>query len=99
LGIPNRFKLNSSRFNAAKYGALSLPGRRVNVDTSVAADGRLYFHWSEADGPADAEPATRRGFGMHVIERFVSLNGEVRLDWRPEGLACEIVLGTWTAAG
>jgi len=73
---------------------------RVNVDWSVAADGRLFFHWSEADGPAVAEPATRRGFGMHVIERMIaSLNGEVRLDWRPEGLACEIVLGAWTAAG
>jgi hypothetical protein len=35
---------------------------------------------------------------MQVMERmFVSLNGEVRLDWRPEGLACEIVLGTRTA--
>jgi PAS domain S-box-containing protein len=79
--------------NAAKYGALSLPGGRVHVDWSMATDGRLIFHWSEAGGPAVAEP-TRRGFGMHVMERMiVSLNGEVRLDWRPEGLACEIALG------
>ena len=57
-----------------------------------ATDGRLIFHWSEVGGPGVAEP-TRRGFGMQVMERMiVSLNGEVRLDWRPEGLACEIVL-------
>jgi hypothetical protein len=31
---------------------------------------------------------------MHVLERMIeSLNGRVRLDWRPEGLFCEIVLG------
>jgi PAS domain S-box-containing protein len=80
--------------NAAKYGALSLPGGRVHVDWSMATDGRLMFHWSEAGGPAVAEP-TRRGFGMHVMERMiVSLKGEVRLDWRPQGLACEILLDT-----
>jgi hypothetical protein len=32
---------------------------------------------------------------MQVMGRMiVSLNGEVRLDWRPQGLACEILL--WT---
>jgi two-component sensor histidine kinase len=79
--------------NAAKYGALSRPGGSVHVAWSMAADGRLMFHWSEAGGPVVAEP-TRQGFGMQVMERMiVSLNGEVRLDWRPEGLACKIVLG------
>jgi hypothetical protein len=37
---------------------------------------------------------------MHVMERMiVSLNGEVRLDWRPEGLACEIALTPERRAG
>jgi PAS domain S-box-containing protein len=79
--------------NAAKYGALSVPGGRVSVDWSWAPDGRLIFHWSEEGGPAVSEPS-RRGFGMHVLERMIgSLNGRVRLDWRPKGLFCEIVLG------
>ena len=78
--------------NAAKYGALSVRDGRVHVDWSNATDGRLIFHWLEVGGPSVAEP-TRRGFGMQVMERMIlSLNGEVRLDWRPEGLACEIVL-------
>jgi two-component sensor histidine kinase len=78
--------------NAAKYGALSLPGGRVHIDWSVQTDGRIIFHWSEAGGPIVAEP-TRRGFGMQVMERMIaSLNSDIRLDWRPEGLACEIAL-------
>jgi two-component sensor histidine kinase len=85
--------LHEQATNAAKYGALSVPGGRVSVDWSQAPDGRLIFHWSEEDGPAVSEPS-RRGFGMHVLERMIeSLNGRVRLDWRPEGLFCEIVLG------
>jgi PAS domain S-box-containing protein len=85
--------------NAAKYGALSVAGGHVHVDWSVAADGRLIFHWSESEGPAVAEP-TRRGFGMHVMERMiVSLNGEVKLEWRPGGLVCEILLDTSMARG
>jgi len=36
----------------------------------------------------------REGFGMSLIERMVreQLKGEMHLDWRAEGLACEIVL-------
>jgi len=80
--------------NAAKYGAFSLAGGGIHVDWAMAAGGRLMFHWSEAGGPAVAEPA-RRGFGMQVMERMIrSLNGEIRLDWRPEGLSCKIVLDT-----
>jgi two-component sensor histidine kinase len=70
--------------NAAKYGALSLPGGRVDVNWSMAPDGRLIFHWSEVGGPAVADPK-RRMIG--------SLDGEARFDWRPDGFACENVLG------
>jgi hypothetical protein len=35
-----------------------------------------------------------RDFGTSVIERMIreQLTGEMHLDWRAEGLACEIVL-------
>jgi PAS domain S-box-containing protein len=80
--------------NAAKYGALSRAEGRVHVEWSVATDEPLIFHWSEAGGPACAEP-TRRGFGMQVIERMIaSLKGEVRFAWQPAGLRCTIVLDT-----
>jgi PAS domain S-box-containing protein len=79
--------------NAAKYGALSLPEGRVHIEWSRATNSQLILRWTEANGPLVAQP-TRRGFGMRVMERMVQgpLNGEIRFEWLPEGLACEIAL-------
>lgn len=76
--------------NAVKYGALSNDSGRIAIDWAVqpATGGdRLTFHWRESDGPPVAPP-TRRGFGSRVIESGLAheLNGEVSLDYRPEGL-------------
>ena len=37
---------------------------------------------------------TRQGFGTRVMERMIrdQLKGKLSLDWRAEGLACEIIL-------
>ena len=79
--------------NAAKYGALSVPKGQVEVTWIRAADEQLILRWRESGGPAVRKP-TRQGFGTSVIERMIRAqsNGEVRLDWRAEGLACEIAL-------
>jgi PAS domain S-box-containing protein len=77
--------------NAIKYGALSVPGGEVQVGWSLAADGRFVFRWAESGGPAVKAPA-RRGFGTRVIDQMIrgQLHGEVRFDWRKDGLVCEI---------
>jgi PAS domain S-box-containing protein len=79
--------------NAAKYGALSLPEGQVRVEWSRAADGRVKLRWTEAGGPP-VTPPTRKGFGTQVMEAMIRghVGGDVRLDWRAEGLACEIAL-------
>jgi two-component sensor histidine kinase len=79
--------------NAAKYGALSVPEGRLQVEWSRAKDGRLVLRWAETGGPP-VKPPTRRGFGTRVMEGMINgqMKGEMRLDWRPEGLACEITL-------
>ncbi len=79
--------------NAAKYGALSVPNGRVQIEWSRAADGRLVLRWTETGGPL-VKPPTRQGFGTRVMERMIRslLNGELRFDWRAEGLTCEIAL-------
>jgi PAS domain S-box-containing protein len=79
--------------NAAKYGALSVPQGRVQVEWSRAADGRLVLRWIESDGPLVTLPM-RQGFGTRVMESLIrgQLKGEMRFDWRTEGLVCEIVL-------
>ena len=79
--------------NAVKYGALSVPAGKIQVQWSRASDGALLLRWSETGGPHVA-PSTRRGFGMRVMETMIrgQCNGDVHFDWRAEGLACEIIL-------
>jgi PAS domain S-box-containing protein len=78
--------------NAAKYGALSTPGGHVHVEWSHAAAGSLRLCWMETDGPVAQEP-TRTGFGTRLVEQMIGQQkGQVRFDWRKEGLVCEITL-------
>jgi PAS domain S-box-containing protein len=79
--------------NAVKYGALSVLGGRVSLEWSRRADGHLLLAWTETGGPTVRAPS-RRGFGTSVIERMVrgQLAGSLTFDWRPEGLACGIVI-------
>jgi PAS domain S-box-containing protein len=78
--------------NAAKYGALSVVEGRVEVKWSLAANNQLILTWTETSGPAVKNP-TRQGFGIRVMEGMIAQQkGDLHLDWRPEGLACEIML-------
>lgn len=79
--------------NAAKYGALSTATGRVRVAWTRSADGRLLIRWSETGGPPVVRP-TRRGLGTSMLARALEgpLKGDTRLDWRPEGLVCELEL-------
>ncbi|MDP4022935.1 HWE histidine kinase domain-containing protein [Methylobacterium sp. NEAU 140] len=80
--------------NAAKYGALSVPGGRVGVTWSVAGAGagrRLRLAWRESGGPPVAPP-TRAGFGTRLIAGGVrrELAGEVDLAFDAAGLRCTL---------
>jgi PAS domain S-box-containing protein len=95
---PNRAQiiavtLHELATNAAKYGALSVTEGHVDVSWSLTMDGRLVLRWSESGGPPVKVP-TRQGFGTRVMERMIGdqLKGRVRLDWRGDGLVCEIML-------
>jgi len=81
--------------NAIKYGALSVETGHVEVNCTVddTADHRLLtIIWEERGGPPVSPPA-HRGFGTRLIERGLStdLRGDVKVDFRPEGLHCTIV--------
>jgi PAS domain S-box-containing protein len=79
--------------NAVKYGALSVSDGRVQVEWSRERNGRIVLRWTDKGGPP-VKPPTRNGFGTRVIEGMIrgQLKGEMRFDWRAEGLACEIVM-------
>ncbi len=80
--------------NAAKYGALSVPSGRVNVDWKripTSKGGGLEIVWQEKGGPA-VETPKGRGFGSLVIERNLarSMDADVKLDFNPEGVICRV---------
>ena len=76
--------------NAAKFGALG-GGGRVSITWSRPLPGRtLTLTWREYDGPV-VTPPVERGFGMRMIEALsADLAGDVRLDFRTDGLVCVI---------
>lgn len=79
--------------NAAKYGSLSVPAGGVTVSWSRRARGALAIRWAETGGPPVARPS-RRGLGTAMLARALSgpLGGKTKLDWRPEGLVCDLEL-------
>ena len=87
---PLAMVLHELATNAAKYGALSVPGGHVAIEWSWASDGRLVLRWTETGGPAVRKPS-RQGFGSELIELLTQqLGGETKFDWRAEGLVCEL---------
>lgn len=81
--------------NAAKHGALSTAGGRIELSWAVAdaGDGRrmLHLEWVERDGPTVEKPA-RRGFGSRLLNEGLSyeLDAKVALDFDPKGVRCII---------
>jgi PAS domain S-box-containing protein len=79
--------------NAVKYGSLSVPAGRVEVNWRIAQAPSqpplLWIEWRESGGPPVAEP-TRRGFGSRFIVGSVGseLQGTARLHFDPAGLRC-----------
>jgi PAS domain S-box-containing protein len=75
--------------NAAKYGALSVPGGRVRVAWRISSPGRLHLEWQEMDGPP-VLPPRRRGFGSRLIEEALAgdLDAKVRLRFPSQGVRC-----------
>jgi two-component sensor histidine kinase len=80
--------------NAAKFGALSVPGGCVTITwrrVQPAAGPGVEIAWSESGGPPVAEPKWR-GFGSHLIEQNLarSLEAEISLTFPPEGVRCRM---------
>ena len=82
--------------NASKYGALSVPDGKVDIEwarepaTSRRARSRLT--WRESGGPPVTAPEPE-GFGCFVLERVtVNALGEGRLEFKPAGLVWTCII-------
>ena len=90
--LPLAMVLNELCTNAVKYGALSRPMGRVDIDATVTANAASFLLiWAEKGGPTVHEP-TRRSFGSKLIEHaFVAqLHAKARLSFDPAGVRYEL---------
>jgi len=95
MAVALALALHELATNAAKHGALSLPGGRIRVCWSGVDRGTppgltrlLRFEWTETGGPALSGPPARRGFGSRLLMAALpaQLGGRVSLDFAPGGL-------------
>lgn len=79
--------------NAAKHGALSVAGGRLDVSWREGEGQSLELDWREDGGPLVSEPG-RRGFGSRLLNTVVSgeLGGQLDLRYEREGLRATIVI-------
>jgi two-component sensor histidine kinase len=84
--------------NASKYGALSVPAGKVDIEWArqpAATNGDapdLRFIWRESGGPS-VTPPEKKGFGRFVLERVtVNALGEGSLKFDPDGLVWTCII-------
>jgi two-component sensor histidine kinase len=80
--------LNELCTNTTKFGALSVPTGRVEIEWKTDDKAqRLRLTWTEKGGPPVEEP-TRRSFGTRMMSSLgQQLNGHVNLAYEPSGFA------------
>jgi PAS domain S-box-containing protein len=76
--------------NAVKYGALSMPAGRVDLD-SRAENGHAIVCWRESGGDCVEEPS-RQGFGHQMIAMTAKadLEGHIEFEWKKDGLVATL---------
>src|SRR3954454_10528800 len=93
--------LNELCTNTTKFGALSVPQGRVDINWTLDQQAqRLHFTWTERNG-ATARPPKQRSFGTRLIETLGrQLRGDVRLTYEPSGFVYtfEVPMASLTSA-
>jgi two-component sensor histidine kinase len=94
LAVPLGMAVHELTTNAAKHGALSAPGGKVEVIwrlTDLNAERRLDIDWIERNGPPVAPPR-RKGFGSTLLQRILThqCRGTLTFDYDPAGLRCQV---------
>lgn len=82
--------------NAAKYGAISVPGGHIKICIKmdrVGGENFLNLSWREIGGPKVVPPETT-GFGSIMIKRSLDkiMGSKVDLQYKPDGVEAQIHL-------
>lgn len=82
--------------NSIKYGALSVPEGKVEIDWTIEDTGpaRVLLNWKEQGGPV-VLPPSRKGFGTLLFEKILGpqLRGKAVRDFSPEGVTARLEIG------
>ncbi len=89
--------------NATKYGALSNAAGHVELIWSIESTpqgDRIRLRWQERNGPP-VKPPSYYGFGTRILRQGVAqeLDGEVVLEYKPDGVVCQIMMPVRMMAG
>ena len=91
--MPLSMALHELTTNAAKYGALSVRGGRIDVSWTLTGgeDQSVELSWRERGGPK-VERGTSSGFGTVLIDRVITydLDGTTKIDFDPSGVRCTL---------
>jgi PAS domain S-box-containing protein len=90
LAVSLGMAIHELTINAAKFGALSVFGGKVEVTWSVTIDATrrtLAFDWVESGGPPVSEPK-RQGFGVRLLEFVLpgQIQAKTRIDYARDGV-------------
>jgi two-component sensor histidine kinase len=90
LAVPVGMALHELTANAARYGALTVPGGYVEIRWNVdEGEGvrKLHLEWKEHGGPPVKEPQ-HQGFGSTLLQRVLSMqcNAEVEIRFDRPGV-------------
>jgi two-component sensor histidine kinase len=85
--------------NATKYGALSCPTGRIEIEWTIEPDvlasRRFHMEWREFGGPEVNRPNTK-GYGSTIIKNVIEagFDGEVVLEFTPHGFTWQLTAST-----
>ncbi|KRA83145.1 hypothetical protein ASD76_03480 [Altererythrobacter sp. Root672] len=91
--VPLSLALHELCTNAARHGALSAPGGKVELLWTlreVEGEGVLTLYWREQDGPPVARER-RTGMGTQLLRVQAGID-ECDLEFAPEGVKCRIAI-------
>ncbi len=82
--------------NAAKFGALSMYGGKIDVNWAITIEKTrrtLTFNWVESSGPEVSEPL-RHGFGSRLLDFVLpgQIQAKATVDYRREGVQIHCVV-------
>ena len=90
LNVPLALALNELGTNAAKYGALSLPGGKVCIDC-LQNGSSASIEWTEDTGETRIVVPLSEGFGLKLLTKILAAEFDaIEHEFRPGGVHCRI---------